>query len=102
MKLRVKLMLWVGIPFCIIFFAVSVFSYWNASTLLKESTKREMMALAELDAEKVSESLKAQRNAIDGLTEAWVAEVPTNEAFIPIGQELHGARRCQHAFHRLP
>ncbi len=88
MKLRVKLMLWVGIPFCIIFFAVSVFSYWNASTLLKESTEREMMALAELDAEKVSESLKAQRNAIDGLTEAWVAEVPTNEAFMPIGKSF--------------
>lgn len=88
MKLRVKLLLWVGIPFCIIFFAVSVFSYWNASTLLKESTEREMMTLAELDAERINEMLEAQRGTLDGLTEAWAGGLPSNEAFAPVGKRF--------------
>ncbi len=86
MKLRIKLILWVGIPFCIIFFAVSLFSYWNASTLLKASTQREMMTLGELNAEKVYKEIQTQRDALDGLTDAWTANLPSNEAFIPIGQ----------------
>ena len=53
MKLRVKLLLGVGIPFCLVFLAVSVFSYWNASTLLKEATQREMMVRAQLEAEQI-------------------------------------------------
>lgn len=88
MKLRVKLLLYVGIPFCIIFFAVSVFSYWNASTLLKESTEREMMTLAELDAEQVNEMIEAQRGTLGGLTEAWSSGLPSNEAFAPVGKRF--------------
>ena len=88
MKLRVKLLLWVGIPFCIIFFAVSVFSYWNASTLLKESTEREMMTLAELDAEQVAAIVEAQRGFLGGLAEAWTAGLPSNEAFDPVGKHF--------------
>ena len=45
MNLRVKLLLWVGLPFCIIFFAVSVFSYWNARTLLERMTTNSKCAL---------------------------------------------------------
>lgn len=85
MKLRVKMLLWVGIPFCIIFFAVSIFSYWNASTLLIEATQKEMMTLAELDAEQVNETIQRQRDVLDGLTEAWAGNLPSNEAFAPIG-----------------
>ena len=88
MKLRVKLLLYVGIPFCIIFFAVSVFSYWNASTLLKESTEHEMMTLAELDAEQVNEMVEAQRGTLGGLTEAWSSGLPSNEAFAPVGKRF--------------
>ena len=88
MKLRVKLLLWVGIPFCLIFFAVSVFSYRNASTLLKESTQREMMTRVELDAEKISEMVEEQSGILDGLTEAWTAGMPSNEAFAPVGQSF--------------
>lgn len=70
MKLRVKLLLGVGIPFCLVFLAVSVFSYWNASTLLKEATQREMMVRAQLEAEQIVELVDAQRNVLEGLTEA--------------------------------
>ena len=88
MKLRVKLLLGVGIPFCLVFLAVSVFSYWNASTLLKEATQREMMVRAQFEAEQIVELVDAQRNVLEGLTEAWSTGMPSNEAFAPVGKNF--------------
>ena len=102
MKLRVKLLLWVGIPFCIIFFAVSVFSYWNASTLLEKSTEREMMTLAELDAKQINEMVEAQRGTLDGLTEAWSDGLPSNEAFAPIGKRFMNRENVNTLFIGFP
>ncbi|WP_314619878.1 methyl-accepting chemotaxis protein [uncultured Selenomonas sp.] len=88
MKLRSKLLLGVGIPFCLVFLAVSVFSYWNASTLLKEATQREMMVRAQLEAEQIVEIVDAQRYLLEGLTEAWSSGLPSIEAFAPVGKNF--------------
>lgn len=54
MKLRSKMLLWIGGPFIVIFIAMAAFSYWEASKMIESATQREMEALAEYHAEEIN------------------------------------------------
>ena len=38
MKLKSKMLLWIGAPLVVIFTAMAVFSYWEASNMIEDAT----------------------------------------------------------------
>ena len=53
MSLRTKMLVWIGTPLVVIFLAMSIFVYWDASNRITDGTKREMEALAKFHAEEI-------------------------------------------------
>lgn len=88
MRLRSKMLLGIGAPFVLIFFAMAVFVYWNASRLIERETQREMAALADFHAEELRCLVDGQRGLVDGLTQAWAMKVPTNEDFLAVARDF--------------
>ena len=88
MKLRTKMLVWLGIPFFVIFFLVSVFSYLNASSMIETATEHEMEALAAMHAEEISGIVDGQRGVIEGLTQSWSHEMPSDDEMLNIAESF--------------
>ena len=63
MKLKTKMLLWIGTPFVVIFVAMVAFTYWEASTMIEKATEREMRALSEFHAEEVNRMVEGPKYA---------------------------------------
>ena len=78
MKLRTKMWVSIGIPLLVIFFAMSVFVYWDASARITEGTQHEMEALAQYHAEEIQRVMEGKTGLLDGLVESWTGGFPDN------------------------
>ena len=102
MRLRSKMLLGIGAPFVLIFLAMAVFVYWDASRLIERATQREMAALADFHAEELRCLVGEQRGLVDGLTQAWVGKVPSNEEFLTIAKEFAKREEVDSLFFGFP
>ena len=82
MKLKSKMLLWIGSPLIVIFIAMAAFSYWEASTMIEEATEREMRALSEYHAEEVNRMVEGPRGILEGIGRVWSTNMPTDEEFL--------------------
>ncbi len=98
MKLKSKMLLWIGSPLIVIFIAMAAFSYWEASTMIEEATKREMRALSEYHAEHGSRPYGHSR----GRWTRMGNEYPDRRE-IPRGRTgFHGTSECRLDLHGFP
>ena len=88
MKLKSKMLLWIGMPFVIIFVAMAAFSYWEASRMIEEATEREMRALSEYHAEEVNRMVGGPAGILEGIGRVWSTNIPTNERFLEAAADL--------------
>ena len=88
MKLKSKMLLWIGIPLIVIFIAMAAFSYWEASTMIEEATKREMRALSEYHAEEVNRMVAGPMGILEGVGRVWATNIPTDERFLEVAQDF--------------
>ena len=82
MKLKSKMLLWIGTPLIIVFTAMAAFSYWKASSMIEEATEREMLALSEYHAEEVNRMVEGPRGILEGIGRVWSTNMPTDEEFL--------------------
>ena len=88
MSLRTKMLVWIGTPLVVIFLAMSIFVYWDASNRITEGTRREMEALAQFHAEEINRIVDSKTGLLDGLVQAWTTGFPDNARFIQIAEEF--------------
>lgn len=88
MKLKSKMLLWIGSPLIVIFIAMAAFSYWEASTMIEEATKREMRALSEYHAEEVNRMVAGPMGILEGVGRVWATNIPTDERFLEVAQDF--------------
>ena len=88
MKLRTKMWVSIGIPLLVIFFAMSVFVYWDASARITEGTQHEMEALAQYHAEEIQRVMEGKTGLLDGLVESWTGGFPDNTRFLQIAENF--------------
>ena len=88
MSLRTKMLVWIGTPLVVIFLAMSIFVYWDASNRITDGTKREMEALAKFHAEEINRIVDSKTGLLDGLVQAWATGFPDNARFIQIAEEF--------------
>lgn len=91
MKLRTKMLLWIGTPLIVIFLAMAGFSYWEASSMIERATEREMRALSAYHAEEISRIVEEPKGILDGLGQVWTTKLPSDEAFMETAANF-GAR----------
>ena len=82
MKLRTKMLLWIGTPLIVIFLAMAGFSYWEASSMIERATEREMRALSAYHAEEISRMVEEPEGILEGLGQVWSTQLPTDADFI--------------------
>lgn len=88
MNLRTKMLASIGVPLLVIFLAMSVFVYWDASALIKEGTQREMEALSKFHAEEIHRIVDSKTGLLDGLVQAWSGGFPDNAHFLQIAEDF--------------
>ena len=88
MSLRTKMLVWIGTPLVVIFLAMSIFVYWDASNRITDGTRREMEALAKFHAEEINRIVDSKTGLLDGLVQAWTTGFPDNARFIQIAEEF--------------
>ena len=88
MKLKSKMLLWIGTPFVIIFVAMAAFSYWKASSMIEEATEREMRALSKYHAEEVNRMVTGPMGILEGIGRVWSTNIPTNERFLETAKDF--------------
>ena len=88
MKLKSKMLLWIGAPLVVIFTAMAVFSYWEASNMIEEATEREMRALSEFHAEEVNRVVEAPKGILEGIGRVWSTNIPTDERFLETARDF--------------
>ena len=91
MKLKSKMLLWIGTPLIIIFLAMAGFTYWEASAMIEQATEREMRALSAYHAEEISRMVEEPKGILDGLGQVWTTKLPSDEAFMETAADF-GAR----------
>ena len=91
MKLRTKMLLWIGTPLIVIFLAMAGFSYWEASSMIERATEREMRALSAYHAEEISRMVEEPKGILDGLGQVWTTKLPSDKTFIEAAANF-GAR----------
>ena len=82
MKLKTKMLLWIGTPFVVIFVAMVAFTYWGASTMIEKATEREMRALSEFHAEEVNRMVEGPKGILEGVGRVWSTNMPTDDEFL--------------------
>ena len=91
MKLKTKMLLWIGAPLIVIFLAMAVFTYWEASSMIEQATEREMRALSAYHAEEISRMVEEPKGILDGLGQVWTTKLPSDKTFIETAANF-GAR----------
>ena len=91
MKLKSKMLLWIGTPLIIIFLAMAGFAYWEASAMIEQATEREMRARSAYHAEEISRMVEEPKGILDGLGQVWTTKLPSDEAFMETAANF-GAR----------
>ena len=91
MKLKSKMLLWIGTPLIIIFLAMAGFTYWEASAMIEQATEREMRARSAYHAEEISRMVEEPKGILDGLGQVWTTKLPSDEAFMETAADF-GAR----------
>ena len=91
MKLKSKMLLWIGTPLIVIFLAMTGFAYWEASAMIEQAIEREMRALSAYHAEEISRMVEEPKGILDGLGQVWTTKLPSDEAFIETAANF-GAR----------
>ena len=91
MKLKTKMLLWIGAPLIVIFLAMAGFSYWEASSMIERATEREMRALSAYHAEEISRMVEEPKGILDGLGQVWTTKLPSDKTFIEAAANF-GAR----------
>ena len=91
MKLKSKMLLWIGTPLIIIFLAMAGFTYWEASAMIEQATEREMRARSAYHAEEISRMVEEPKGILDGLGQVWTTKLPSDEAFVETAANF-GAR----------
>ena len=91
MKLKSKMLLWIGTPLIIIFLAMAGFTYWEASAMIEQAIEREMRALSAYHAEEISRMVEEPKGILDGLGQVWTTKLPSDEAFVETAANF-GAR----------
>ena len=91
MKLKSKMLLWIGTPLIVIFLAMAGFAYWEASAMIEQAIEREMRALSAYHAEEISRMVEEPKGILDGLGQVWTTKLPSDEAFIETAANF-GAR----------
>ena len=87
-RLRTKMLFWIGIPIVVIFIAMGLFVYWEASRMLSASIEQEMRAMAQYRAEEIKRMVDGQKEILEGLTQAWSMQTLTSEAFLPVARNF--------------
>lgn len=87
-RLRTKMLFWIGIPVVVIFIAMGLFVYWEASRMLSASIEQEMRAMAQYRAEEIKRMVDGQKGILEGLTQAWSMQTLTSEAFLPVARNF--------------
>lgn len=82
MKLKTKMLLWIGAPLIVIFLAMAAFTYWEASSMIEQATEREMRALSAYHAEEISRMVEEPKGILDGLGQVWTTKLPSDKTFI--------------------
>ena len=88
MKLKTKMLLWIGAPLVVIFTAMAVFSYWEASDMIEKATEREMRALSEFHAEEVDRMVEGPKGLLEGIGRVWSTNIPTDERFLETAKDF--------------
>ncbi|MGP1471840.1 MAG: methyl-accepting chemotaxis protein [Schwartzia sp. (in: firmicutes)] len=88
MSLRQKMLLSIGVPLLVIFFAMSVFVYRDAGRRITEGTQRQMEALAQFHAEEIHRMVDSKTGLLDGLAEGWAGGFPDNARFLKIAEDF--------------
>lgn len=88
MKLKSKMLLWIGTPLIIIFLAMAGFTYWEASAMIEQATEREMRALSEHHAEEVNRMVAGPMGILEGVGRVWATNIPTDERFLEVAQDF--------------
>ena len=91
MKLKSKMLLWIGTPLIVIFLAMAGFAYWEASAMIEQAIEREMRALSAYHAEEISRMVEEPKGILDGLGQVWTTKLPSDEAFVETAANF-GAR----------
>ena len=91
MKLKTKMLLWIGAPLIVIFLAMAAFTYWEASSMIEQATEREMRALSAYHAEEISRMVEEPKGILDGLGQVWTTKLPSDKTFIETAASF-GAR----------
>ena len=91
MKLKTKMLLWIGAPLIVIFLAMAAFTYWEASSMIEQATEREMRALSAYHAEEISRMVEEPKGILDGLGQVWTTKLPSDKTFIEAAANF-GAR----------
>ena len=91
MKLKSKMLLWIGTPLIVIFLAMAGFAYWEASAMIEQAIEREMRALSAYHAEEISRMVEEPKGILDGLGQVWTTKLPSDESFIETAANF-GAR----------
>ena len=91
MKLKSKMLLWIGTPLIVIFWAMAGFAYWEASAMIEQAIEREMRALSAYHAEEISRMVEEPKGILDGLGQVWTTKLPSDETFIETAANF-GAR----------
>ena len=91
MKLKSKMLLWIGTPLIVIFLAMAGFAYWEASAMIEQAIEREMRALSAYHAEEISRMVEEPKGILDGLGQVWTTKLPSDETFIETAANF-GAR----------
>lgn len=82
------MLVWIGTPVVVIFIAMSLFVYWEASRMIETATQREMQAQAAFYAEEIHRVVDGQKGVLEGATQAWSEQTPTGETFLPVAKEF--------------
>lgn len=88
MKLKEKMLLWIGLPSLVIFVAMALFSYFEASSMIEAATEREMRALSEYYAEEIDRKVAGPEGMLEGIGRVWSSNMPSNEDFLVIAADL--------------
>ena len=91
MKLKSKMLLWIGTPLIVIFLAMAGFAYWEASAMIEQAIEREMRALSAYHSEEISRMVEEPKGILDGLGQVWTTKLPSDETFIETAANF-GAR----------
>ena len=88
MKLKTKMLLWIGAPLIVIFTTMAVFSYWQASDMIEKATEREMRALSKFHAEEVNRMVEGPKGILEGIGRVWSTNIPTDERFLEAAKDF--------------